>query len=65
MKKYLVLIPFLLACGDTGATGPQGPAGISLTCSVSSLPEGALITCPDGSTAVILNGKDCHGKDKD
>lgn len=49
--------------GATGAQGPpgdpgsQGPAGNNGTsCSVSQQSQGALITCTDGTSALILNG---------
>lgn len=54
--------------GPTGATGPQGaigPEGVKgLTglnggnCTVATTTNGASVVCPDGSTAIILNGID-------
>lgn len=42
--------------GAVGATGPTGANGLS--CTVTQGEVGALITCPDGTSALILNGKD-------
>lgn len=50
--------------GHQGSTGPQGetvqgPAGSDGTsCSVSPMIGGALVTCSDGTQAVVLNGLD-------
>lgn len=50
--------------GQTGATGPQGIAGSSkggkLTCTVTQLSDGASIQCPDGSSAIITNGRNAN-----
>lgn len=50
--------------GETGPQGPQGPGGnpgpqgeSGYSCSVQSAIGGALITCTDGTQAVILNGQ--------
>lgn len=40
--------------GDTGDTGSTGTPGTS--CSVSQAVNGAVISCTDGSTVVVLNG---------
>jgi hypothetical protein len=51
--------------GNTGIAGPKGDAGLNgSNCSVAVLDRnprttpngGSLITCPDGSSSVILNG---------
>jgi hypothetical protein len=43
--------------GPAGEIGPQGPAGIDgENCTVNQTSQGAEITCPDGSGAVVLNG---------
>lgn len=42
--------------GPAGEPGEQGEKGDS--CSVDSLSNGAIITCEDGTTAVIYNGVD-------
>ena len=59
--KLLRLCVFLLivscAPGHRGSQGVQGEQGLS--CTVLQDERGATIECPDGSTAVILNGKDC------
>lgn len=37
--------------------GPQGvPGANAAPCNVSQQPQGALITCPDGSSSLVLNG---------
>lgn len=52
------------ADGAPGASGADGKDGTS--CTVAQIPEGAVITCPDGTSAVIEHGKDApaHGKVK-
>lgn len=45
--------------GEPGNNGTDGNDGSS--CTVTSVPEGALISCTDGSSALVTNGKD--GKD--
>lgn len=46
--------------GDKGDTGPQGPQGDSgtngLSCTVSTVPNGSIISCEDGTTTTVLNG---------
>jgi hypothetical protein len=73
MKKLLgILVLAALGCADDGrnglngadgAAGQDGSQGIAgdngSGCSVTQTKSGAIITCADGSTAVILNGKDC------
>lgn len=72
MRKLYLLVAALLtlsACqtGRTGATGPVGPQGVEgapgENCSVATVPAndvapngGSLITCPDGSQSLVLNG---------
>lgn len=58
------------ASGPTGVPGPTGQPGQDgvngtdgVSCSVSALPEGAVITCTDGSSVVIYNGQDGGGGD--
>ena len=58
-----ILLLMLAGCGampkgNTGATGAPGAAGASAQpCTVAPAPNGALITCPDGSTQTINNDK--------
>lgn len=54
---------FLTSCapvGADGATGPKGQTGRpgfnGHSCTVMQLEDGAVINCPDGSSAVISNG---------
>lgn len=42
--------------GAPGSAGPSGSAGSS--CSVNIVPQGALILCTDGTSALIENGAD-------
>jgi hypothetical protein len=56
MKKYILLLP-LWACGQVqdgyiSATKPSLP----VYCSVKQDQDGALVTCPDGTTSQIYNG---------
>lgn len=50
------------AQGTSGPAGPQGEAGIGAngqpgaSCSVARVEEGALITCPDGTSALVKDG---------
>lgn len=62
--KHLLLIPALLlsACGpQVNYDRPfliQGPAGQDgKSCTVATVTNGALITCPDGTASVVLNGQ--------
>lgn len=61
------------APGDQGPRGPAGspgPAGESEPCKVTQTETGALIECPDGTTAEVKNGVDgsvgggCHAVTK-
>lgn len=60
MKKYLVICLLVSACGQ----GPAGTNGVNgSSCSVSQLtpstaaPEGgALISCTDGTSSLVLSG---------
>ncbi len=46
------------AQGAMGATGAQGLQGLpGQSCSVTQNNLGALITCPDGTSALVLHGK--------
>lgn len=63
--RHLLLIPTLLlsACGpQVNYDRPflvQGPAGQDgKSCTVATVANGALITCPDGTASVVLNGTD-------
>jgi hypothetical protein len=63
----------LFGCGSgpqglPGGEGPQGEQGVAgatgQSCAVSQTTVGALIQCPDGSSAVVLHGQNGHnGKD--
>lgn len=52
------------SAGSQGPAGPQGSAGVSPpSCTVISVPAsgvapngGALVTCPDGTQSLVLNG---------
>ncbi len=47
------------AVGGQGETGQQGSAGSS--CTVSEVDGGVLISCPDGTSAVVHHGENhCH-----
>lgn len=50
------------ATGVAGATGAQGLPGQSCTVAQNAL--GALLTCPDGTTALVLHGKHTHSDKK-
>jgi hypothetical protein len=53
------------ATGPAGAPGPSGPSGApGQSCSVVQVPEGAVISCPDGTSAVIEHGRSCKNKGK-
>lgn len=53
------------ANGTAGATGPSGVAGAAgASCTVTQLSDGAIIKCPDGSSAIITNGKDKANNDR-
>lgn len=61
--KYLFFLLALCACaieGPRGYSGLQGPPGNpglpGSSCSVEQAENGSVITCDNGSTAVILNG---------
>ncbi len=59
MKKLLIIlaiIAFNVSCarGPSGKQGQQGPNGLS--CIVQQVYNTAVITCPDGSTAIIFDG---------
>ncbi len=51
--------------GNDGLVGPTGASGTTPSCTVTQTSMGALISCPDGSNAVVLHGesgKDCSFK---
>jgi hypothetical protein len=55
----LILILLLSACAKpkNGAIGPKGDTGApGSSCSVSQAINGALITCSDGTSTLIVNG---------
>ena len=71
VQKYTVFV-LLLAIGFSGCApfmqqepprvyfeqGPAGPAGQDgRSCTVATVANGALITCPDGTASVVLNGQ--------
>lgn len=63
MKKlFIVLTIFASACSLEDRTGPMGPEGApgrpGSSCSVEPVSNGAVITCDDGTSAVIVNGTD-------
>jgi hypothetical protein len=47
--------------GETGLTGKDGQDGVSVNCSSSTVTNGTLVTCTDGTSFTVLNGTD--GKD--
>src|ERR1700677_3652665 len=58
MKKLLIFTTFLISCGP----GTDSISSKQLSCSVQTLVEssvlpngGTLITCPDGSSSLIMN----------
>lgn len=58
MRKNLILVSFALllsSCAEDGRNGLDGKDGSS--CAVEQLVNGAIITCENGTTAVILNGE--------
>ena len=61
MIKLILLIGAILnltAC-HRRVTGPMGPKGADgSSCSVNQTLTGAIISCTDGTTAVLLNGQD-------
>ncbi len=64
MKKYIVLFFFLSACAKSGDTIAIATSEVTVTeqtsCTVTQLPDGAVINCPDGTSAVVDNVK--HNK---
>ncbi len=59
MNKYLIISLFLVACGK-GSSGGQGLAGLNgSNCIVVQNVDSATITCPDGSTATLMNSDGC------
>lgn len=69
--SVLFFVLSLAACGKgpIGPAGPQGPAGATgapgASCTVSTVSDspaapngGSLISCPDGTTSLVLNGTD-------
>lgn len=63
VATLLSILAIAAACGGKpGRPGANGEDGQS--CTVQQLEEGALVTCPDGSFALIEHGKKCK-KEKD
>lgn len=58
--KWIVVITLIVAgCGLRGRSGSHGVNGTAgSSCSVSQAVNGAVITCTDGSGAVVYNGED-------
>jgi hypothetical protein len=57
--KYLSLLFLLIACGakgDKDKDDDKKPVA-AVPCSVEQLETGALITCPDGSSAFVPKGQ--------
>lgn len=66
--RYLIFIAALVSCGyhsgdldhalscETGCPAPSPNASESTSCTVESVSNGAIITCPNGTSSVILNG---------
>lgn len=75
MLKAHAILAFLLVFSSCGRwtpvppsppiVGPQGTQGVAGTdaqpCTVVSVPEGAQIFCPDGSSQIVLNGESIIG----
>lgn len=62
MKRFLATVILLSGCTYKGRTGDRGPAGVSgidgESCTVEQEANGSVIMCPDGTSAVVLNGQD-------
>lgn len=59
--RYVMLALVLLSvgCGAKGRQGDTGaPGANALPCTVTAVPEGAMIACPNGSSQLITNGLD-------
>lgn len=60
MKKFLVLFLVLVSvagCSLRGKRGRQGKPGLNgSSCTVTSAPLGAIITCTDGTSQLVSNG---------
>lgn len=59
--KYvmLALILFSVGCGAQGRQGIQGaPGANALPCTVTAVPDGAIIACPNGALQLVTNGLD-------
>ena len=61
MKYLFPILLCLVACGPQGPAGPMGPQGGGCTVnSVTPQPAapngGTILSCADGSQALILNG---------
>lgn len=55
MKSFIVFATLLSAIVMVGC---QGPTAADLSCTVVQGENGSTVTCPDGSSAFIPNGKD-------
>ena len=57
--RIIILGLILIGCGVQTETVTTRTVFVeSEACSVESIEEGALITCPDGTTTVVLEGQD-------
>lgn len=71
MKKLILLIICICITGCAPKQGDRGLSGINgnngsngLSCTVIKVNTGALLTCPDSSSVLILNGSN-NSKDND
>lgn len=55
---FIIVSALLVACssGESSTGGTVSTAPSTSTCSVQQTSEGAVITCPDGTTATLHNG---------
>ena len=59
MKKLLIVVLLaLVGCTSRYTSGPEDDSSTTDSCTVYSTEDGATIECPDGSSAIIQNGKD-------
>jgi hypothetical protein len=62
MKNLILLLALttLVSCkGKDGSMGPKGDTGApGSSCSVTQVSNGAIISCENGTSAVLLNGQD-------
>ena len=55
--KWLLPLLFVLACGAAGSKKDKDKPA-SEPCTVEDVEGGVLMTCPDGTTAFLPNGRD-------